>query len=254
MDRDFLVLFLGVDLPACVSEWSFFGGFRINCHYRDWVPLLALNHTTASSSTSSTHSTATTRRTKLFVLWCLYTNQYNKYKQQSWWFHTFFYFHPYELDDDGLMSWGCELHLLEWCHLGGCGDLAHGWRQMRVEHHVYLAAKGNSIHLVTRDSLDLVKISQIRFFSVLGFDVCMLLCRMFDTISMGLSHRRLMTGFRTIHIYGFVWHCSAPWKMGRQGHFPRTLDNSFTHTWYFTYINLKSLNEYEKVKLVIFPV
>ena len=99
-----------------------------------------------------------------------------------------------------------------------------------------------------------VKSARYVFFPVLGFDVCMLLCRMFDTISMGLSHRRLMTGFRTIHIYGFVWHCSAPWKMGRQGHFPSTPDNSFTNTWYFTYINLKSLNEYEKVKLVIFPV
>ena len=68
MDRDFLVLFLGVDLPACVSEWICFW-------FSDKLSLPGLGTatctdpgTTASSSTSSTHSTATTRRTKLFVL------------------------------------------------------------------------------------------------------------------------------------------------------------------------------------------
>ena len=99
--------------------------------------------TTASSSTSSTHSTATTIRTKLFVLWCLYTNQYNKYKQRCWWFHTFFYFHPYDLDDDPIhfRAWWVEAVSYTFWNGAIWVDVAT-WlmadkRQMRVEHHIH---------------------------------------------------------------------------------------------------------------------
>ena len=172
MDRDFLVLFLGVDLPACVSEWICFW-FRINCHYRDWVPLLAL---ILVQQHHQHHRHIQQRQQEeqncLYYDVCTPTSTIST-KQQFWCFtfHTFFYFTPTNwmmIPEKLSRRWPDELRL--WATPSGMVPFGWMWRlglltsanESWTSHSMRQKAPLSTWWLVRSR---FCKISQIRFFS-----------------------------------------------------------------------------------------